>query len=87
MEYYVTNKNGVFQRTFDLMGKKFTFKGEKNLDAIFHIQCYLHEIYVFAQEEKNMHFFVKIGHVLFTAVYAALKIVLNQYLLSEYFHN
>lgn len=44
--------------------------------------------YMYLHRKKKYAFFLlKLDIVLFTAVYAALKIVLNQYLLSEYFHN
>lgn len=62
MEYYITNKMVFFKEHFILWEKNLLLKVKKNVDAIFHIQCYLHEIYVFAQEEKICIFFVKIGH-------------------------
>lgn len=39
------------------------------------------------RKKKYAFFLLKLDIVLFTAVYAALKLVLNQYLLSEYFQN
>lgn len=50
---------------------------------MFHIRCYLNEIFVFAQKEK----IGKIGLCFSHSVFVAPKIVLNKYLLNDYFYN
>lgn len=78
MEYYVVNKSGVFREHL-IYGKNFTVKSE-NLDSVFHIQCYLNEMPVFA-ERKHL----KIRLVLFTAGHVAPERVLSKCLLKELF--